>query len=133
MSQKQKVSEPKLPDIRTCPRCGEKILIGDVRCPNCNLNVQTSMDQIKDQPAIVMTILLFVLGVMIALAGITIENDLLSLLLLLLGGGLVVSGSLYYAADLFILSGNDRREPLGKRQILGFDIDFLFGNRRKKG
>lgn len=108
---KRKVSDPVLPDIETCPRCGANILIGDERCSACGYDVMTTSDRLKKQPPIVISTAFFVIGVLLALAALTGMDGWFRALFLLLAGGLVVSGGLYYAYDLLILNSDDQRKP----------------------
>jgi len=103
--------DPVIPEIQTCPRCGEPVLLGDTICSNCGYGVQTASDRLRSQPAIVITIGAFVIGTMIAIAGISMDNPW-KFVALLIGFGFIVGGSLYYAADLLVLNKHNRRRKL---------------------
>lgn len=115
---KRKVSEPQLPDIQKCPRCGANILLGDTRCNRCGYNLQNGWDVIREQSPTLISLLLFGAGIFFtapilvtALTEGSLEaTPLIERVMGVLGFGLVVAGGLYYAADLFILSANDKRK-----------------------
>jgi hypothetical protein len=115
---KRKVSDPKLPDIPQCPRCGANILLGDTRCSKCGYNVQTSYQALREQSPTLVAFFLFGLGMLFvapvlltALTDGTLEEaGLVEQVLGVFGFLLVVAGGLYYAADLFILSANNKRK-----------------------
>jgi hypothetical protein len=111
MTKKRLESEPLLPDIESCPRCGKPVLLGDNVCQNCGYRLQKQSDWrkwLRDQPANVIGGTLFFVGVLVALASTGMENPL-QFITLLLGSGLVVAGGLFYAASLLV-AGDDRRK-----------------------
>ena len=105
---KQSTTEVVVPEIKECPRCGEVILLGDVVCSNCGYGVQTASDRLRSQPAIVVTVAAFAIGMMIAAAATTMENPW-QFITLVIGFAFVVGGGLYYAADLLYLNQHNRR------------------------
>lgn len=107
--QKRKVSEPILPEIEQCPNCGHTVLLGDTRCSNCNYDLQSTRQKLREQPAIVVSVFLFGFGVMAALAA-TGTDGVLQLALFVVGMGFIVSGGLYYAFDLLVLNADDKRQ-----------------------
>ena len=114
MTKKRKVSEPELPQIRKCPRCGQDVLLGDVICSRCGYDVQTTRDKLKSQPANVVAFASFALGVLIALASTGMDNPW-QFLTLIVAFGFIAGGGLYYAADLLIINADDRRNKPGKK------------------
>jgi ribosomal protein L32 len=112
MAEKRRTAvDPVIPEINTCPRCGEYILLGDVVCSNCGYGVQSTTDRLRSQPAIVVTVGAFVIGTMIAAAATGMDNPW-KFVALLIGFGFIVGGSLYYAADLLVLNKHNRRRKL---------------------
>lgn len=109
MSEKRKISEPNLPGIQQCPRCGANILLGDSVCNQCGYNIQTTSQRLKSQPPIIVAGFLFGLGIFIALAATGMQNPW-QFIAFLLGMGFIISGGVYYAADLLILNADDKRK-----------------------
>lgn len=105
----RKVSEPVLPEIEKCPRCGHHVLIGDTQCEKCRYDLQTTKDRLRDQPPMVVTVGLFVVGVLLAAASTGMENPW-QFFVLVLGFGCIVAGGLYYAADLLLFNADDKRK-----------------------
>jgi hypothetical protein len=109
MEGKRKASEPTIPEPRPCPRCGTKVLLGDPVCPRCGYDMQTASERLKGQPAIVVTGVLFAMGLFVAAAGLSFEGTARGFILAF-AAVLVIIGGAYYAADLLIISANDRRK-----------------------
>lgn len=111
MAKKRLESDPLLPDIKNCPRCGKPILLGDARCKNCGFRVRENTDWMtwfKRQPPNVVAITAFVIGIMIAATSWGMDNPW-RFFTLILGSGLVISGGLYYGANI-LFTGDDRRK-----------------------
>jgi ribosomal protein S27AE len=117
MSEPRKASEAIIPEIQKCPRCGTNLLIGDMRCSKCGYNTQNVLDGLREQSPMMISSLLFVFGflftapmlvVLINTGGI-VESSVAERILAFMGAALIVAGGLYYAADLFILSADQRR------------------------
>lgn len=108
MSQKPKFSEPIIPEPRACPRCGHSVLLGEIACGHCGYNMQSPNERLKGQPAHVVSIILFGMGIFVSLAA-TGLSGLAQLLVFVFGMGFIISGGLYYAYDLLFLNSDDRR------------------------
>ncbi|KAB2906268.1 MAG: hypothetical protein KJ064_24705 [Anaerolineae bacterium] len=112
MTKKRLESEPLLPDIKKCPRCGTPVLLGDTLCKNCGYRMRENVDWItwfKRQPANVVAITLFVIGILIAASSWGMENPW-RFLTLIIGSGLVIGGGLYYGANILFASDDRRKE-----------------------
>jgi predicted nucleic acid-binding Zn ribbon protein len=109
MAEKRNTSvDPIVPEILSCPRCGQPILLGDVVCSRCGYFVQTAKDRLRSQPPVVVSVAAFVIGALIAAAAIGMDNPW-QFITLVVGFGIIVSGGLYYAADLLFLDKHNRR------------------------
>ena len=109
MADKRKTSvDPIVPDIEYCPRCGQPILLGDVVCSRCGYDVQSAKDRLRSQPPVVVAVAAFVIGALVAAASIEMENPW-QFITLVVGFGIIISGGLYYAADLLFLDKHNRR------------------------
>ena len=109
MENKRQASKPVVPEIQTCPRCGNPILIGDDICNVCGYNMQSLETRFRSQPPNVVAITSFVIGILIAVASTGMDNPLQALTLLA-AFGFIVGGGLYYAAHL-IFTSDERRKP----------------------
>lgn len=111
MAKKRLESDPLMPEIEKCPRCGSPILLGDAICKNCGYRIRRSTDLMtwfKQQPPNVISTALFVIGLLVAVSAYGTENPL-QFIMLVIGTGLIISGGLFYGANLLV-SGNDRRK-----------------------
>ncbi|MFP4323815.1 MAG: zinc-ribbon domain-containing protein [Anaerolineales bacterium] len=115
MTQKRPVSKPEIPDAAQCPRCGYRVLIGDEFCDRCGYDLRSTRARLKTQPANVIVIGAFLLGIILTFAALTGMENLLQLVFILIGLGLIVGGGLYYAFDLLVLNADDRRKKPGQR------------------
>lgn len=112
MDNKRQASKPVIPDIETCPRCGNPILLGDTICNVCGYNIQSLKSRFREQPPNVVAVASFVVGVLVALAA-TGMGDPWRFITLFIAFGIIVGGGLYYAAHLLLLD-DDRRQKPGK-------------------
>jgi hypothetical protein len=111
MSKTRKVSEPELPEIPLCPRCNNPILIGDTSCTRCGYRVRQPLrQQLRQQPASVVSTTLFILGLLVAMAAIGMAEPA-RYFVLAFGTAFIIAGGLYYAFDLLVLNASDRRDP----------------------
>ncbi len=111
MTKKRLESDPLMPKIESCRRCGKPILLGDARCKNCGYPVRQNTDFMtwfKQQPPNVISLALFVIGILIAASALGMD-DTPQFIALVLGTGLIVGGGLFYGANL-LLTGDDRRK-----------------------
>src|SRR5687767_1912271 len=107
-NKQNRVSDINVPDIRTCPRCGNPILLGDTVCTRCGQNVASLEEQIRGQPPNVIALVGFVLGLMVGVAALGMDEPL-NILAGLVAFGLIAGGGLFYAFHLLVLS-NERRK-----------------------
>ncbi len=112
---KRSISQPEVPDVAACPRCGYRVLIGDEFCNRCGYDLRSTRTKFKTQPANVVVIVAFVFGMFLTLAALTGMSGLLQLIFFVLGLGAIVGGGLYYAFDLLWLNADDRREKPGEK------------------
>src|SRR5688572_29706154 len=103
-----RVSDINVPDIRTCPRCGNPILLGDTVCTRCGQNVASLEEQIRGQPPNVIALLGFVVGVLFGIAALGMDEPW-NILAGLAAFGSFAGGGLSYALHLLVLS-NERRK-----------------------
>lgn len=109
MADQRKASEPIVPEIRKCPRCGHNVLIGDTICSRCRYNLSTPTQRLKQQPPMVVAVAGFGIGILIALASFGMDRPW-QFFALITGFGFIIGGGLYYAYDLLILNADDRRK-----------------------
>lgn len=101
MNPKKPVSNVDIPDIEKCPNCGQNIFLGETECSRCGYDVSNWQQKLQQFNPQVVAGLLFLVGVLITLSGLSADNTVRAILVLL-GMGLIVSGGLVMTAEYFL-------------------------------
>lgn len=109
MAKRRLEAEPTPPEIRTCPRCGNNILLGDTLCSRCGYNTQSSTDWLRQQPPNVIAFVGFAIGVLVMIAALGM-SDTLQMVMVLIGFGFIVGGGMFYALHLFFFDDSQERK-----------------------
>lgn len=103
--------KPAVPEAEICPRCGNRILLGDIVCSRCGYTVQQSLwKQFKDQPPNVVSLVAFAFGILFTIAATGMEG-FWQTLALILAFGFMGGGGMYYGLHILLTSDERRKKP----------------------